>query len=155
MANLPTLLTTEFDSLVEIGDLAGAALAIAEGVRAGLAEALFLSSTISSSAEPLSDFEKRSLEQVCKSASLGYAPAQFRLGCYLRFGDFLDKDVVRAVDLFRKSAITGFPPAMYEYGLALLHGEGAEREPAEGMRWIRRSADEGDAAAVEFLAGVA
>jgi len=151
MDNMPTSLTAEFDGLVDSGDLAGARDLIQGHISSGSMEALFLSSTCSWPGEDLDDFETRSLREVEIAASKGYAPAIYRLGCYYRFGDFVEVDVLRAVGCFELAAKAGLPAAMYEYGLGLLHGDGASPRREDGLHWIRKAADCGDASAEEFL----
>ncbi|AWH51263.1 hypothetical protein C1925_19885 [Stenotrophomonas sp. SAU14A_NAIMI4_5] len=151
MDNLPTQLSDRFSILFDAGDLVAAFSLIRDAVKVGSAEAIFLSSTFSRPRESIGEFEKRSLSEVELSAAMGYAPAQYRLGCYLQFGDFVDVDSVEAARYFELAAKAGFPPAMYEYGLALLHGVGLQRNHDEAISWIRSSAEGGDNTAAEFL----
>lgn len=151
MDNLPTQLSRNFSIRVDAGDLVAAWLLIRKAVMIGSAEAIFLSSTFSRPPETIGEFEKRSLSEVELSAAMGYAPAQYRLGCYLQFGDFVQADAAEAVRYFEMAAKAGFPPAMYEYGLALFHGIGLQCNHDEAVSWIKVSAEGGDNNAAEFL----
>lgn len=151
MDKMPTLMTVAFDELIESGDIAGALEFVRGYVAAGSIEALFLSSTVSRPDEALAAFEARSLRDVEVSASKGYAPALYQLGCYYKFGDFVEADVIRAVAYFELAAKTGLPASMYEYGLALLHGDGVAQNSDDAMSWIGRAAEGGDDVARDFL----
>lgn len=151
MGNLPTALSENFSVLLDSGDMAGAASLIRSAAEVGSAEAIFLSSSFSRPHESIDDFELRSLAEVELSAAKGYAPAQYRLGCYLQFGDFVDVDPVGAAQYFKLAAKAGYPPALYEYGLALFHGIGVDSKHDEAISWIMLSAEKGDETAAEFL----
>lgn len=151
MVRMPTYLTTEFDELIESGNMAAARELLRNHIASGSIEALFLSSTLSQPDENTDDFERRSLQEVEAAALNRYAPAMYRLGCYYRFGDFVEVDITRAAGYFESAAKAGLPAAMYEYGLALLHGGAIRQERDEALYWIRKAADCGDETAKGFL----
>lgn len=158
MGNLPSQVTSDFYGLLDADDFDGAAALVAGAVESADPELIFLSSSFGRAGESVEEFDLRSLSETRRSAQLGYAPAIFRLGCYLLFGDFVGRDPELAHAHFEIAAKSGFPPAMYEYGLSILSRDGGGREGAggesardEGMRWIRRAAELGYSTAADFL----
>lgn len=154
MTGLPTDLTKEINRLLDLGRMDDVAVLLRDALKSGSAEAIFLSSSYGSQDECTEEFEARSLSQLMLSADMGYAPAQFRLGTYFLFGDFVGMDGDRAEQCFKSAAGSGYPPAMYEYGLALLKDASAGDSRLEAMSWIARAAEAGDDHAAEFMAGL-
>ncbi|MCD9087745.1 hypothetical protein [Stenotrophomonas sp. SY1] len=150
-ARLPTALTANFDKLIDSDDFPAARALIQPLLSSGDAEALFLSSTISLSGEDQDGFEIRSLMDLRRAAAKGYAPAVYRLGCYYRFGDFVQRDDGVAAGYFREAADAGLPAAQYEYGLCLLRGKGVASDQEAALRLVRMAAFGGDELALHFL----
>ncbi|AWH38410.1 sel1 repeat family protein [Stenotrophomonas sp. ZAC14D1_NAIMI4_6] len=154
MTGLPTDLSKEANRLLDLGRTDDLAALVRDALKSGSAESIFLSSCYGSTGESEEDFNARSLSQSMLAAEMGYAPAQFRLGQYFLFGDFVEMDAGRAEQYFKSAAESGYPPAMYEYGLALRNGVPAGESCAEAMSWIARAAEAGDELAAEYMASM-
>lgn len=151
MASLPTELTAEYDRLVMLDDWEGVQLLLSPLIQSDDAEALYLWSMSSLPSEAEDQFHSRHLALLLRAAQLNYAPAQFTLGMYHLFGDFLSLDKCLAAKYFESASGQGYPSAQYEYGLALLHGVGVPQDAKEGARLIRAAASAGNETAQEYI----
>jgi TPR repeat protein len=150
MTDMPTQLTTDFDAVLDRGDIAEALRLLAPHLARGCAEALFLSSSIPAG-EDDADAEADSFATIKQAAERGYIPATYALGVRLLLGDAVEQDVTRAAACFERASEAGYPPAMYEFGLALFHGKGVTRDVPRAVYLIRASAQGGNEYAREFL----
>ncbi len=77
--------------------------------------------------------------------------ALYLLGICYYFGDGVNQDRAKAVELYRKAALLDHGGAACELGLCYIDGDGVERDLEEGMVWLRMAADFGSIAAQEKL----
>ncbi|HEL5400285.1 TPA: sel1 repeat family protein [Stenotrophomonas maltophilia] len=150
MTDMPTQLTTDFDAVLDRGDIAEARRLLAPQLARGWAEALFLSSSIPAG-ESDAEAEAHSVATLRQAAEKGYIPAIYALGLRLLTGDGVEQDVARAAVYFERASQAGYPSAMYEFGLALFHGKGVARDVPRAVYLIRASAQGGNEYAGEFL----
>lgn len=150
MTDMPTQLTTDFDAVLDRGDIAEARRLLAPPLALGCAEALFLSSSMLAG-EDDAHAEAGSFATLNQAAEKGYIPAIYAVGMCLLTGDRVKQDVSRAAAHFERASDAGYPPAMYEFGLALLHGKGVAGDVPRAVCLIRASAKGGDEHAKEFL----
>ena len=82
-----------------------------------------------------------------KAATLGYAPAQSRLG------DILDKaeEDVQAVDWYRKAATQGNAAGEYGLGQMYAKGEGVKKDFVQARSYNLRAAEKGHLLAVVLM----
>ncbi|CAM4231732.1 tetratricopeptide repeat protein [Stenotrophomonas indicatrix] len=150
MTDMPTQLTTDFDAVLDRGDIAGARRLLAPPLALGCAEALFLSSSMLAG-EDDAHAEADSFANLNQAAEKGYIPAIYAVGLCLLTGDRVEQDVSQAAAYFERASDAGYPPAMYEFGLALFHGNGVAKDVPRAVSLIRASAQAGDEYAREFL----
>ncbi|MNV16549.1 Sel1 repeat protein [compost metagenome] len=150
MTDMPTQLTTDFDAVLDRGDIPEALRLLAPHLARGCAEALFLSSSIPGG-EDDARAETDSFATLNQAAEKGYIPAIYAVGLCLLTGDRVEQDVSRAAAYFERASEAGYPPAMYEFGLALFHGKGVARDVPRAVYLIRASAQGGNECAREFL----
>ncbi|HGM7285765.1 tetratricopeptide repeat protein [Stenotrophomonas maltophilia] len=150
MTNMPTQLTTDFDTVLDRGDIAAARRLLAPPLARGCAEALFLSYSIPAGKDD-AHAEADSLATLKRAAEKGYIPAIYAMGLCLLMGDGVEQDVTRAAAHFERASEAGYPSAMYEFGLALFHGKGVARDVPRAVYLIRASAQGGNEYAREFL----
>ena len=94
--------------------------------------------------EELIDFEK-AYEYYSKAAEKGYVHSIFNLAVYYEEGTHVEKDIIKAVELYRKAADMGH--TLSEEALGNLLYEGAEGIPTneeEGKRYWRLAAAKGN-----------
>ena len=78
------------------------------------------------------------------AASLGYAPAQRRLGkLYEDGGAGVAKDLAEGRNWTQRAAANGDPRGMHNLGLDYYEGSGGLRNPAIAAQWFQRAADLG------------
>ncbi len=150
MTDMPTQLTTDFDALLDHGDIAEARRLLAPHLARGCAEALFLSASVPEG-EDDAHAEADSLATLKQAAEKGYIPAIHALGLRLLTGDGVEQDVTRAAACFERASEAGYPSARYEFGLALFHGKGVASDVPRAVSLIRASAQGGNEYAREFL----
>jgi uncharacterized protein len=81
------------------------------------------------------------------------APAEFLLGVALLNGWGAPPDFEVAIDHFEQAANQGFAAAQFQLGLCFLKGgPNVNQAPARGVKWVTRAAEQGKAAAQQFLA---
>jgi len=73
-------------------------------------------------------------------AEQGHSGAQFNMGVMYMHGRGVERNMVKALDLFFKSAEQGFPGAMNNLGRLFVEGKGVEKDFAEAVRWFRKAA---------------
>lgn len=86
-----------------------------------------------------------------RSATAGYAPAQFGLGKAYDDGHLGDQ-VEASAHWFRLAAEQGYAQARWVHGLNLLAGRGREQDRELGYSWIIRAAEGRFVGAMQFLA---
>ena len=87
-----------------------------------------------------------------RAAKLGYARAQYNLGCMYAAGQGdLEKDETAAVYWITLAAQKGDAPAQRALGLRYLEGRGVTRSITRGEEWLVKAARGGDFEAVEIL----
>lgn len=91
-----------------------------------------------------------------RSAELGYAPAQYRLGAAYHYGDGVSKDLAEAATWYRHAAEQGFIMAQRNLGNLYLRGEGVAQDKVRALAWLSLVATRGsdiDRQQQEQLAG--
>jgi TPR repeat protein len=86
-----------------------------------------------------------------KSADLGHADAQYRIGKCLKLGTGCRQDLREAVRYFRLSADGGNSFAEWRFGLCLQAGAGVEKDEVVAFKHIKRSASLGNASGQNSL----
>jgi TPR repeat protein len=87
-----------------------------------------------------------------KASQQNWADARYRLGYMYENGVGTDKDVQRAVQLYRSAAEGGYPDAQNLLGiLYATGGDGVPRDDQQAIAWYRKAADQGDAKAQKNL----
>jgi len=90
-----------------------------------------------------------------KAAAQNHPDALYALGLMYETGKSGQKDLAKAMSLYRQAADTGkSPDAEYAVGRMVLRGRGVARDPAEGVKWLRKAADHGQVAA-QYMMGAA
>lgn len=77
--------------------------------------------------------------------------ALYLLGICYYFGDGVNQDRAKAVELYKRAAQLDHGGAACELGLCYIDGDGVERNVEEGMKWLQVAADFGSTAAMEKL----
>ena len=86
-----------------------------------------------------------------KSASLGFVPAQFKLGLTYFHGEAGFKDYAQAFSWWQKAASSGHIEAQYYLGLSYARGLGVEPSYPRGIYWLQQAAHQGHADAMYML----
>ncbi len=130
--------------LMEAGDYAAADEALSSLLTAKVPEALFLSSTFSSSKEESdAEFERRSFNMLEESAKAKFAPAMYALAVCYDIGDLVDQNKMLAASWYRSATEAGHDRAKLHFGLALFSGVGVDRNQEAGLRLIQEAAESG------------
>ena len=82
-----------------------------------------------------------------QAADMGYAEAQYTLGCCYDEGFGVEPNDEEAVKWYRLAADQGHAGAQYNLGLCFINGEGPAKNDAEAVRWFKLAADQNHAAA--------
>jgi len=90
---------------------------------------------------------KVAVEWFRKSAELGSAQGQFRLGAAYETGEGVEKDYAQALKWYRLSAEQKDKGGQYGLGRLYAKGRGVKRNYGEAARWFRLSAEQGVALA--------
>jgi TPR repeat protein len=121
-----------------------------QGTRAALQESVRLREQL----RMLDRTEEREVAQeLRRTAELGDADAQYRLGVSYRDGKGVDRDCAQAVAWWRKAAGQGHARAQSALGFMYANGQGISRDYAQAVAWYRRAAEQGVARA-QFNLGV-
>jgi hypothetical protein len=78
----------------------------------------------------------------------GNAAGYHALGMCYEYGDRVERNKIKAFNLYRKAALLDFTPAQVSLGTLLNYWAETEPKPGrpmEGIRWLRRAAELGDA----------
>ncbi len=76
------------------------------------------------------------IKNIQEAASQNHPQAEFELGCLLSNGEYLQKDLPEAFNLFLASATQGYPRAQYKVGMAYFNGKGVKKDQKEGLAWV-------------------
>jgi TPR repeat protein len=94
-----------------------------------------------------------------KAADQGHAKAQYELGSMYHYGRKeagIDKDVSKAIDLYRKAANQGYAEAQCQLGWIYQHGiefgSDTFKDYDKAVEWLRLAADQGNVGGQESLA---
>ena len=87
--------------------------------------------------------ETAAIRWMRKSAELGNADGQFRMGRIL-LSDDENADPVQALEYLKQAAKQEHPLAIASVGECYLEGWGVEKDEAEGFRWYTQAAETGD-----------
>jgi TPR repeat protein len=80
-----------------------------------------------------------------KAADAGYAPGQYMLAQYYKYGRGTVANPAVSTDWNLKAALQGLSEAQYARGYALVYGEGDLRpDPAQAVTWLQKAADQGN-----------
>ena len=85
------------------------------------------------------------------NAEKGDAEAQWIVGNFYKYGEYVEKDLVEAVKWFRKSAEQDYQWAQYHLGECYLEGKGVAQDKTEAVKWLRKAAEQGNESAKEKL----
>jgi hypothetical protein len=95
------------------------------------------------------EYAARFLEDL---ANAGDDVARYRLALMKQNGLGIDRNLLRARDLYRVGSEAGFLPAILSYGFALHYGFGQEPDPEQALRQFQKAADQGDPTGQYFVA---
>ena len=87
------------------------------------------------------------ISQYKKSASLGYAPAQFELAKRYELGKGVWWSLEKAAEWYRKAAEQGHTEAQYKLGSCYEYGFGVSKSYTVAAEWYRKAAEQGDTGA--------
>ena len=124
---------------IERGDYAAARQLVTPLALAGDAVAQYQLGVISDAAH---DFQGAA-DWYRKSATWGYARAQYNLGWDYDQGQGVGQDYVQALAWYRKAAEQGYAAAEYSLGRMYSLGLGAPGDDIEASVWYRRAAEQG------------
>lgn len=79
-----------------------------------------------------------------RAAEQGYADAQFNLGLMYANGEGIEKDMAKAVELFKKAAEQGHVDAQNNLGAMYFTGEGVDRDEKKAVEWFKKAAAQGN-----------
>lgn len=95
-------------------------------------------------------FEKE-LKRAAEAAENGNAAMQVQLGAAYFFGQYLERQPERGVDLFRRAAEQGDSDGQFRLAYAIANGRGAARNIAEAARLYEQAARKGHPVARDNL----
>lgn len=81
---------------------------------------------------------------IAKAANAGNAAAQYALGKLYRDGQYVERDIPKAVELFTLSAEQKNEYAAYQLGRLYLAGEDIPKDAAAAVKWLSLSSDFGN-----------
>lgn len=81
------------------------------------------------------------------SANVGYAAAQYELGCCYNLGMGVPQNKQEAFLWLRRAAEGGYRPAQTDVALFYAAGIGTAQDDAVALYWFRQAAEQGDACA--------
>lgn len=95
---------------------------------------------------------RNSCELLKKGVELDSAECCNALGVALANGDFIEKDLESAFELFQKAADHGYGDGLCNAGICLLFGLGTDKNPQKGFELIQQGAESGSGLACDRLA---
>ena len=88
-----------------------------------------------------------------RAANLGYADAQFEVGCFYYSGKRdIFQNLEKANYFFKEAAKRGHPEATFNLGVCYYNGAGVEKNEDLAIRLFKKAASLGSASAVKILA---
>ncbi|OEU60463.1 MAG: hypothetical protein BA870_10345 [Desulfuromonadales bacterium C00003094] len=87
----------------------------------------------------------RAFDLFKRSADLGHAKGQFKVGYFFYLGKHVTKDVAQAALWFGKSAQQGYAPAQANLGAMYRNGDGVEQDDQLALKWLQKAASQGHA----------
>lgn len=85
------------------------------------------------------------LRTLKRSAALGDAESQYKLGLSFAEGNGVPQDDAEAVKWFRRAADQGHGVAQFDLAVMYDRGTGVSQDFVEAAKWYRKAADQGDA----------
>jgi len=85
------------------------------------------------------------LRALRRSAALGNAEAQYKLGLSFAEGNGVLQDEVQAVKWFRRAADQGHGVSQFDLAVMYDKETGVSYDPVEAAKWYRKAAEQGDA----------
>lgn len=95
--------------------------------------------------------DSAALDRLRRSAEVGDAYADFRLGMLYRDGTGVPKDDAEFIVLLRRSADLGYVDAQVRLIEVYEKGEGAPKDEVQAAGWARKAAEQGDAVGIGEL----
>ncbi|MBU2755732.1 sel1 repeat family protein [Acidithiobacillus sp. CV18-2] len=89
------------------------------------------------------------IEQLQRSAKLGYGAAQYELGLAYAAGDGVPQNLQLAVFWWQKAAENLDAAAQLQLGTAYAHGWGVQKNMDQAIYWWQKAAQDGDRAVAE------
>ncbi|MCI6199150.1 MAG: sel1 repeat family protein [Proteobacteria bacterium] len=89
-----------------------------------------------------------------KAAEQGNADGEYFLGMAYSFGNGVEIDFKKALELYRKAAAQGDTRAMSSVAEAYGSGNGVERDVQEELRWFRKACSAGSKNACGLLESI-
>lgn len=90
----------------------------------------------------------KEFESLQKSAEVGIATAQFKLGLLYANGHGVPQDAVEAVKWYRKAAEQNHAAAQFNLGGCYSDGQGVPKDEVEAVNWFRKAGQQKGLAAV-------
>lgn len=87
----------------------------------------------------------KAVRWITKAAEAGNEAAQYALGKIYRDGEYIPKDMKRAMELFTLSAEQGNEYAVYQLGRLYLSGEEIPKDVNTAIKWLEVAAEKGNA----------
>jgi len=93
----------------------------------------------------------KSVDVNTSAKDFGDAIGLFEQGEKYKNGNGVEKDLFKAVYLYRKSAEQGYAPAQRMLGNCFMDGEGVIKDPGQAFYWIKKSFDQGFVPAINTM----
>lgn len=94
---------------------------------------------------------KESVEMARRSVEQGCPRGYHCLGTRYDYGMGVEKDPVKAADLYRQGAELGSPECQYSYAVCFKQGSGVQQSDETALRWAVKAAEQGHAAAAASI----
>lgn len=85
----------------------------------------------------------RAFDLFKRSADLGHAKGQFKVGYFYYLGKHVTKDIALSALWFDKSAQLGYAPAQVNLGAMYRNGDGVEQNDQLALKWLQKAANQG------------
>lgn len=87
--------------------------------------------------------ETPAISVLLAEADGGSPEALFKLGRAYERGEGVERDLQRALELYRKAADQGYGKAQHNLGAMYANGRGVEKDATTAVEWLRKAADQG------------
>ena len=94
---------------------------------------------------------KESVEMAQRSVEQGCPRGYHCLGTRYDYGMGVEKDPVKAADLYRQGAELGGPECQYSYAVCFKQGSGVQQSDENALKWAIKAAEQGHAAAAASI----